>query len=47
MIIQNDRFVVLDIDGVILTVGSSWGVVRCKDGLVQFQRHVRIEDDFQ
>ena len=47
MIIQDDRFVVLDIDGVILPVGSPWWMVRCKDGLVQFQRHVRIEDDFQ
>ena len=47
MIIQDDRFVVLDIDCVILPVGSPWGMVRCEDGPVQLQRQVRVEDGFQ
>ena len=45
MIIQDDRFVVLDIDGVILPVGSPWWMVRGRHGLIDFQSHVRMENN--
>ena len=47
MIVQDDRPVEQNIDRVILPVGSPWWVVRGKHGLIDFQSHVRMENDLQ
>ena len=45
MIVQDDRPVEQNIDRVILPVGSPWWMVRGRHGLIDFQSHVRMENN--